>query len=125
LTEPSRLKSHDAASAQGAIARYLKGKTFDDYQRDDLLQAAVERRSEIAAEALNQLSKSHPSIASRIADLPSIVGFANVVAHEYAAVSSRIVWDLAQNRAPVLLAQTETLLAELSTNSKDSGGAKS
>jgi uncharacterized protein with HEPN domain len=79
-----------------------------------MLQAAVERRFEIAAEALNQLSKTHPSIATRLADLPSVVGFRNILAHEYAAVSSRIVWDLAQNHAPLLLGEIEKLLLNLS-----------
>jgi uncharacterized protein with HEPN domain len=46
---------------------------------------------------LNQLSKTHPSIASRIPDLAIVVGFRNVLAHDYAAVNNRIVWDLAQN----------------------------
>jgi uncharacterized protein with HEPN domain len=86
-------------STRSARSRYLKGKSFEHYQRDDLLPAAVERRFEIAAEALNQLSKTHPSIAARIPDLSSIVGLRTILAHEYAAVSSRIVWDLAQNRA--------------------------
>lgn len=113
MVKEPRSYLHDAASALGAIARYLTGKSFEDYQRDDMLQAAVERRFEIAAEALNQLSKTHPSIASRIADLPSVVGFRNILAHEYAAVSSRIVWDLAQNRAPLLLSEIEKLLADL------------
>jgi uncharacterized protein len=119
MAKEPRSYLHDAASALGAIARYLEGKSFEHYQRDDMLQAAVERRFEIAAEALNQLSKTHPSIASRVADLPSIVGFRNVLAHEYTAVSSRIVWDLAQNRAPILLSEIETLLAELSAKRTD------
>ncbi len=74
----------------------------------------MERRFEVAAETLNQLSKTGPSIASRIKDLPSVIGFRNMLAHEYAAVSNRIVWDLAQNHAPVLPSEIETLLQELS-----------
>jgi predicted nucleotidyltransferase/uncharacterized protein with HEPN domain len=104
---------HEAASALATISRYLEGKSFDDYLRDDMLQAAVERRFEIAAEALNQLSKTHPSLASRISDLPSIIGFPNVPAHEYAAGSNRVVWDLARNRLPALVREIESLLQEL------------
>jgi uncharacterized protein len=115
---------HDAATALGAIARYLRGKSFEGYQRDDMLQAAVERRFEVAAEALNQLSKTHPTIASRIPNLPAIVGFRNLLAHEYAAVTNRIVWDLAQTQAPVLLREIERLLRELSIGPKRPNGAK-
>ncbi len=115
MAKDPRMYLHDAAMALAAISRYLTGKSLDDYQRDDLLQAAVERRFEIAAEALNQLSKTHPSIASRIPDLAVVVGFRNVQAHDYAAVNNRIVWDLAQTRAPALLGEIENLLRELSS----------
>jgi uncharacterized protein with HEPN domain/predicted nucleotidyltransferase len=113
MAKEPRMYLHDAATALAAISRYLDGKSLDDYQREDLLQAAVERRFEIAAEALNQLSKTHPSIASRISDLSAIVGFRNVLAHQYATVSNRVVWDLAHNRAPALLSEIEKLLREI------------
>ena len=114
MAKEPRMYLHDAAMALGAVSRYLDGKTRDDYQRDDLLQAAVERRFEIAAEALNQLSKTHPSIAARISDLSAIISFRNILVHEYAGVSNRIVWDLAHQRAPALRNEIEQLLQELS-----------
>jgi uncharacterized protein len=105
---------HDAATALAAIERYMAGKYLDYYLRDDLLQAAVERRFEIAAEALKQLSKSHPSLVAKISNLPTIVAFRNVLAHEYAVVNHRRVWELAQMRAPALLREIEALLQNLS-----------
>jgi predicted nucleotidyltransferase/uncharacterized protein with HEPN domain len=90
MAKEPRMYLHEAAMALAAIARYLDGRTFDDYQRDDLLQAAVERRFEIAAEALNQLSKTHPSIAARISDLGAIVSFRHILVHEYAGESATL-----------------------------------
>jgi len=113
MAKEPRMYRHDAAMALAATARYLTGKSFDDYQRDDLLQAAVERRFEIAAEALNQLSKTHPSITSRIPDLAVVVFFRDVLAHDY-AVNNRIVWDLAQNQALALLREIKKLLRKFS-----------
>jgi uncharacterized protein with HEPN domain/predicted nucleotidyltransferase len=104
---------HDAAMALAAIARYIAGKNLQDYLRDDLLQAAVERRFEIVAEVLNQLSNRHPSLASKISNLPVIVAFHNILAHEYAAVINSRVWELAQTRAPALLKEIEGLLEEI------------
>jgi uncharacterized protein with HEPN domain/predicted nucleotidyltransferase len=104
---------HDAAMALAAIKRYIAEKDLDDYLGDDLLQAAVERRFEITAEALNQLSKSYPSIAAKISALPAIIGFRNLLAHEYAAVNHRRVWELAQTRAPALRKELEALLQSL------------
>jgi uncharacterized protein with HEPN domain/predicted nucleotidyltransferase len=105
---------HDAAMALAAIERYIAGKNLDYYLRDDLLQAAVERRFEIAAEALNQLSKTHPSLVAKVSNLPAIVGFRNLLAHEYSAINNRRVWELAQPHAPALRQEIETLLQDLS-----------
>ncbi len=81
---------------------------------------------EISAESLNQLSKTHPSIASRIPDLAVVIGFRNAPAHDYAAVNNRIVWDLAQNQASALLGEIENLLKELSsTIGPEKSGGKS
>jgi uncharacterized protein with HEPN domain/predicted nucleotidyltransferase len=123
---------YDAATALGAIERYVAGKNLDDYLRDDLLQGAVERRFEIAAEALNQLSKSHPSLLAKISDLPAIVAFRNLLARGYAAVSNRRVWELADKRAPALRKEIEALLQNLSSSQgspseatrKDDDGSK-
>ncbi len=104
---------HDAAMALAAIERYIAGKDLNQYLRDDLLQAAVERRFEIAAEALNQLSKSYPSLVAQISNFPAIVAFRNVLAHEYAVVNNRRVWELAQMYAPALRKEIEALLQSL------------
>jgi uncharacterized protein with HEPN domain/predicted nucleotidyltransferase len=108
---------HDAATALAAIERYIEGKNLEHYLRDDLLQAAVERRFEIAAEALNQLSKTHPSLVGRICNLPAVIAFRNVLAHEYGVVNNRTVWELAQKRAPALRKELEKLLQNLSAGS--------
>jgi hypothetical protein len=39
------------------------------------VQAAVERKFEIAGEALNRLSKLRPDVAARISDLSHVVVF--------------------------------------------------
>ena len=104
---------HAAAMALAAIERYIAGKNLDDYLRDDMLQAAVERRFEIAAEALNQLSKSQSSLVAKVSNVATIVAFRNVLANEYAVVNSRTVWELAQTRAPALRKEIEYLLQNL------------
>jgi uncharacterized protein len=114
MAKPPGTYLHEAAMALAAIERYIAGKNIDYYLRDDLLQAAVERRFEIAAEALNQLSKTHPSLVSKISSLPALVGFRNVLAHEYSVVNNRRVWRLAQMSAPALLKEIEALLQNLS-----------
>jgi len=59
----------DVRTAADRIAAFVRGMTLDDFQRDVLVQSAVERQLEIVGEALNQLDKLAPSIARAIPDL--------------------------------------------------------
>lgn len=37
---------YDIKEAASAILRFVRGKTFDDYERDELLRSGVERKVE-------------------------------------------------------------------------------
>jgi uncharacterized protein with HEPN domain len=65
------------------------------------------------AEALNQLSKSHPSLIAKISNVATIVASRNVLAHENAVANNRAVWELAQIRALGLRIEIEALLQNL------------
>jgi uncharacterized protein with HEPN domain len=69
----------DARHAAELILRFIEGTTFADYQADDLVRSAVERQFEIVGEALNQLSRVDPGLASKIDDLPRLVAFRNIL----------------------------------------------
>ena len=107
---------HEAATALAAIARYVASKSLEDYERDDLLQAAVERRFEEAGEALNQLWDYDSSLASRLPGVATIVGLRHTLAHGYDDSGGRTVarngsvWNLAQVLAPTMLKHIEALL---------------
>jgi len=55
--------------ATGAILRFTAGLDARAYADNEVATAAVERKFAIIGEALNQLSKREPDLASRIADL--------------------------------------------------------
>ena len=44
----------DALHAADLIVRFVDGRSFTEYQADDLVRSAVERQFEIIGEALNQ-----------------------------------------------------------------------
>ncbi|HTV79151.1 MAG TPA: HepT-like ribonuclease domain-containing protein [Steroidobacteraceae bacterium] len=67
-----------------------------------LVQSAVERQFEIIGEALNQLSKVSPDIASRIPDCDQIIAFRNILIHGYAVLDIAIVWKVIQQHLPVM-----------------------
>jgi hypothetical protein len=56
---------YDIKEAAAAILRFVRGKTFDDYERDELLRSGVERKFEIIGEALNRVSRDNPPVSTR------------------------------------------------------------
>ena len=90
----------DAREACRLVLEFSTGRTLDDYEESALLRSAVERQLEIVGEALRRLSRMDPETAARIPELESVVGFRNVLAHGYDAVSDRVAWDVVRNDVP-------------------------
>ena len=87
----------DISNSIENIESFTKGKTYKDYQHDTLLQSAVERQFEIIGEALNRMERVDEEITEKIGEHRKIVGFRNILAHGYDAVSDRVVWDICVN----------------------------
>lgn len=102
----------DARQAADRVARFTRGKTFDDYVADELLRSGVERQFAIIGEAPSQLRRIDPATAGAIAELPRVVGFRNVLVHAYANVDSRIVWGIIEADLDPLRASLSALLAQ-------------
>ncbi len=102
-----------ALRALERVPRFLAGRTLDAYLEDELRQAAVERQLEIAGDALGQLRKLDPELFARIPEGPLIVAFRNVLAHGYATIDHRRVFDAATSKVPALTGIISKLLNEL------------
>lgn len=85
---------------------------MEDYNADDMLRGAVERRFEIIGEALGRLAKASPRIAARVPDLSAAVALRNTLIHGYAKVDNDTVWCIAQDNLPVLRAVILSLFNE-------------
>ena len=102
-----------AQRALRQIPKFLAQRSLPDYLTDELCQSAVERQLEIAGGALGQLRKIDFALFSRISDGDLIVAFRNVLAHGYATLDHRRVYDIASNRVAYLQRVIEQLLAEI------------
>jgi uncharacterized protein with HEPN domain len=102
----------DARLAAERVSRFTRGKTFAEYQSDDLLRSAVERQLAIVGEALNQLRQVDPATAGAIPELPRIIGFRNVLVHGYATLDNRLVWGIVEANVGPLLTVLDALLAQ-------------
>jgi uncharacterized protein with HEPN domain len=100
----------DVRESAAAIETFVVGLDAHRYAQHELVHSAVERKFEIIGEALNQLSKAAPELASRIPHLPQIVAFRNQLIHGYALVDHATVWGVIQYSLPELKACVSELL---------------
>ena len=103
---------YDIQKAASLLNEFVTGKTFDDYQRDAMLRAAVEREFEIIGEAMTQLAKVDEAVADGISEYQRIIAFRNVLIHEYADVDDRLVWDVVETKLPTLVREIDALLED-------------
>jgi uncharacterized protein with HEPN domain len=103
----------DIRASASFILQASAGKTFQDYQSDPLLRAAVERHFEIIGEAMNRLVRYDPDIAARIGDYPRIIAFRNLLIHGYDLIEHEQVWKVVCEQVPLLLNQLESILQEI------------
>jgi uncharacterized protein with HEPN domain len=89
--------------------RYTSGKSFEVFKSDDLLYDGVIRNLEIIGEAAKNVTENirnqDPAIEWR-----AISALRNIVAHEYFGIKDEIIWDIIQNKLPVLRSQIERLI---------------
>lgn len=57
---------YDIREAALAISRFVSDKTFDDYEKDELLRSGVERKLEVIGETLNRIRKDDPAVLDKI-----------------------------------------------------------
>jgi len=102
----------DMLTAAREILEFIAGMRLHDYEQNNLVQAAVERKLEIVGEAAGRVSVSlrsaHPGIPWR-----GMIGLRNVLIHEYGEVRQERVWLVASERIPELVAALTPLLPAL------------
>ena len=103
---------YEIREATAAIFRFIRSKTFDDYEQDELLRSGIERKFEIIGEALNRLRRDDPTILDKIREHRNIVSFRNILAHGYNSIDNRIVWGIIEEDLGKLLEDVERLIEE-------------
>ena len=111
---PPDAKKHlfDIQRAYARLARFTAGRSAADYDVDEMLRSAVERQFEIIGEALTRLLKAHPDVAQLISEYRRIISFRNVLIHGYDAIRDAVVWEIVEQKLPILRAEVDALLNE-------------
>jgi uncharacterized protein with HEPN domain len=102
----------DMLEAAEKVLRFLKNKTFDDFLRDDMLRAAVERNLGITGEASRRISEE---LKQEHAEIPwrKIIAQRHVLIHEYGDIDYKEIWQVTTVHLPRLIDQIRTLIPPL------------
>jgi uncharacterized protein with HEPN domain len=93
------------------VASRVRDVDLERWRRDEFLRDAVLHRLMIVGEAARSLSVE---LKTRHPEVPwaRIIGFRNIVVHEYFAVESARVWEIARGELPALRRRVAAILAD-------------
>lgn len=100
----------DIVEACDAIQDVLSGVDLPTYQKTRAIRSAVEREFITIGEAISVLGRVSPDVVDGISHARMIVGFRNVLTHDYAAVDDETIFALAQSDMPELRRECAVLL---------------
>lgn len=110
MNRQARQRLHDALEACRLIERFTLNRTFDEYEADAMLSAAVERKFEVIGEALRLADAADAAVADLIPDLRMIVGMRNRIIHGCDSVDDETIWNVVEVHIPRLARQIESAL---------------
>jgi uncharacterized protein with HEPN domain len=102
---------YDIGVAAERIARFCSGRTHAEFAGDELLRSAVERQFEIIGEAMNLLRREAPELVDNISEHGRIIAFRNILVHGYAEIDERVVWNIVEQKLPILQREVAELLS--------------
>ena len=108
---PEKLYLTDSVEAAQAIARFIMGENYYEFEQNEMMNSAVLQKLTVIGEAASRLPKE---FTSRFPEIPwvDIIGFRNIAVHEYFAIRWDIAWVAASEEVPVLKDQVERILRE-------------
>jgi uncharacterized protein with HEPN domain len=101
----------DILDAAEAIEVFTAGLTFAEFEADDLIRSAVERKFEIIGEALKQAATSFPGSVASVPDLKEVIGQRHWIAHGYFSLDPIILWRSKIDDLPLLVEEIRRLVS--------------
>ncbi len=108
----------DMFDAASAVSEFVSSRNFNDYLKDRMLRAAIERNIEIIGEAAGKISsafrKVHPEIPWR-----RIIAQRHVLIHEYGEIKHELIWKVATLHIPELIQMLKPLIPPMPSGTDD------
>ena len=103
----------DIVEACDSIQEVLVGVDLAAYQDRRAIRSAVEREFILIGEAIGNVGRMSPEMLEGISHARMIVGFRNLLTHDYAAVDDETVFAVAESDLPQLRAECAALLESM------------
>jgi uncharacterized protein with HEPN domain len=101
----------DILEAIGKVGRYTVGLSQEAFSGDERTLDAVVRNLEIIGEAIKKVPGKIRAKHSEV-EWKRIAGLRDILIHEYFGIDVDIIWDIIQNKLPVLEKQLNQILSE-------------
>ncbi len=90
-----KLFLNDILKAIDAITEYSDGLNFEAFKENSLVIDACVRNIEIMGEAIKNIPQN---VKESYVDIPwsKVIGFRNMVIHQYWVIDTEILWDIMQ-----------------------------
>lgn len=102
----------DILNAAIKIEKYTKGLSYNNFLDSDLVSDAVIKNILVIGEATKNIPedirKSYPQVEWR-----KMAGMRDMMIHGYFSINYRIIWDVVQNKIPILKEQVKQLLKDM------------
>lgn len=109
MSRDFRLFLEDILESCGKVLRFTAQMSFEQFVADEKTYDAVVRNLEIIGEAAKNVPEE---VRLRHSDVEwkKIAGLRDVIAHEYFGIDDDILWDIVQNKVPLLEGQVKKVL---------------
>ncbi len=104
-----KLLLEDILEAIENIQNYTKENSFEEFLTDQKTKDAVVRNFEIIGEAASKLPKEFRTDNPQI-DWPGVIGFRNILVHDYFGIDYHIVWTIKTDHLPKLKNEIQSLI---------------
>ena len=102
----------DIIDACDSVASILAGISIEAYVMTREKRSAVEREFIVIGEAVSMLAKFWPDKFRRLSDGRKVIGFRNILTHNYASVDHETVYETALQDVPKLRRECVEILSE-------------
>ena len=113
MSRELRLYLTDILIAGEKVLRYTEGMNFENFVADDRTFDAVIRNLQIIGEAVKNIPDDVRELNPEI-EWRKIAGLRDILAHAYFQIEDEIIWDVVQNKVPLLLGVVSQLLEGMS-----------